>query len=35
MVEDRKSEKDGHFDLRKIFKSYSFEETEDMLLDSK
>ena len=31
MVEDQKSEKDGHFDLTKIFKSYSFEEAEEKL----
>lgn len=31
MVEDHKSEKDGHFDLRKIFQSHSFEEAEEKL----
>ena len=31
MVEDKKSEKEGHFDLKKIFKSYSFEEAVNKL----
>lgn len=31
MVEEKKSEKDGHYDLRKIYKSHSFEEAEEKL----
>lgn len=31
MVEDHKSEKNGHFDLTKIFESCSFEEAEEKL----
>lgn len=31
MVEDKKSEKNGHFDLTKIFTSYDFEEAEEKL----
>ncbi len=31
MVEDQKSEKNGHFDLTKIFKSQSFNEAEEKL----
>ena len=34
MVENRK-ESDGHFDLTKIFKSYSFDEAEERLLEGK
>ena len=34
MVEDQKSEQNGHYDLRKIFKSHCFEEAEDMLLEN-
>lgn len=33
MVEDRKSEKDGYFDLRKIFKSNNYEEAEEKILN--
>ena len=34
MVEYRKSEKDGYFDLTKIFKSCSFDEAEEKVLES-
>jgi hypothetical protein len=34
MVEERKSEKDGNFDLTKTFKSYDFAEAEGKLLES-
>jgi hypothetical protein len=34
MVDEKKSEQDGYYDLRKIFKSYSFKEAEEKILSS-
>ena len=33
IVKEQKSEKNGYFDLRKIFKSHSFKEAEKKLFD--
>ena len=33
MVKDKKSEQNGYFDLKKIFKPHTFEEAEEMILN--